>query len=1443
MTKHKKSFSALLVIMLAAALIALAISAVALDGKEELRAQMAAQRASLTTTAARSADQQPAVKAAQPNWPSLSAMAPVNEEIQAALAAKAAEQSALEAKLAEQAGRMKLSPDLSQTKASRPHVEKDLRANPFKTRPTMPAHTHPTGLGRTEFLWEGFESGSVPPPGWTAIVNNPYTWEIDSYDPFEGTYNASCFYDQDYTGTQDEWLISPTLDLTGAGSDLKLEFAWLSSYYWGVDPYDNYDLVVEITTDDGATWDTLWCEDSVGVFTSWTWYEATVSLSAYSTKSNVKLGFRYYGYDGAQGSIDAISVNDIAAPVGRCCYGDPTEPSCADVTELECDAMDGYSWDEGLNCTDNPCPIAPDNDECANAELINPPFPATASGTTEGATIDCPGVLDWNSVWYKFDAPYECNNVVIDYCGSPYEIQCIGVILYAACDDCPNYILYNSIEWLDCEGLTQPKIHWNSLPGPATYYIPVFIGDAGCNGIESPFQFTLDVTECPPRQPGDWCLDPIKVDPLTVPWDDLNQTTCGRGHDYDGVTCLGYYDTGEDIIYEITVSSEVLIDITLDPKSTTYTGFALGTDCPPTNCLAMSTNYSASPHGVSCVSLDPGVYYLMVDTWTSPDCISDFDLHITAAEDCENNDFCAYATPIGEVTDMPFTTVGASFDGPGGCMTSPNIWFCYTAGETGTATVSLCGSSYDTKLAAYDGCECWGPQIACNDDYCGLQSQIEIPVTAGNQYLIEVGGYSSNTGDGILNIWVSPPCVVECPSGATDEGEDCLTDDAVDVINGGCNSTPNVFSSISCGETVCGETSTYLYTGYQYRDTDWYELTLDEWSSVTWTVEAEFDVLIFLIDGNAGCAGATILASATAGDCEVVSVSGILGPGTYWLWVGPSVFTGYPCASGPWDYVGTVTCEPITSGACCYEDGSCVPDMEEADCYNSGGADWFGGVSCDPDPCPCYYNCPPGATPEGEECLVDEDIDDTNGGCNSVPNVFGSISCGETICGEWSTYLFTGLNYRDTDWYELVLDDYYTVTLNAEGGFPIVFGFIEQIVPGVPGCGNITGYISPYAVANPCTPASVQATLGPGTYYVFVGGQVYSGYPCAAGPWQYEITATCAPVVPTYCEASGLYSDEYIAQVQVGTIDNSSGWSGYADYTAMSTDMAPETGYPITITIGGGYSSDTGAVYVDWNQDLDFNDPGELQPLDVGLGYGPYTGTITPPAGALGGETRMRIRLAYSTAPVPCGDLSWGEVEDYTVNVVVGPECCHLFEPDPVLVLYKYAINPMDGVIYLDAGALGGDPHDVTNVSLKVGGCSVCDPCTFQVIEGGYGDLTGDVLKVTFNLGAYIACEEADGLVWDDIDSFFDVFFDLGGSPGSYHGSVEMIGHTPGDVNLDGRVNVADLTFLVNYLFKGGTAPRVLELADVNGSGSVNVADVTYLVNYLFRSGPAPIHP
>jgi hypothetical protein len=128
-----------------------------------------------------------------------------------------------------------------------------------------------------------------------------------------------------------------------------------------------------------------------------------------------------------------------------------------------------------------------------------------------------------------------------------------------------------------------------------------------------------------------------------------------------------------------------------------------------------------------------------------------------------SKDNCAGAQSVGEVTNLAFDTSGATFDGPGHCMSGPNIWYCYTASCTSNVTVSLLGSSYDTMLAVYKGCDCYptsGDLIGCNDDFgSGEQSQITFAATAGNQYLIEVGGYGSEKGRGLLSISCEPEVV------------------------------------------------------------------------------------------------------------------------------------------------------------------------------------------------------------------------------------------------------------------------------------------------------------------------------------------------------------------------------------------------------------------------------------------------------------------------------------------------------------------------------------------------------------------------------------------------------------------------------------------------------------------------------------------------------------
>jgi hypothetical protein len=137
---------------------------------------------------------------------------------------------------------------------------------------------------------------------------------------------------------------------------------------------------------------------------------------------------------------------------------------------------------------------------------------------------------------------------------------------------------------------------------------------------------------CFGKTEGNDCSSPIHV-VLEDPWQPYTRidSTCGRGNFADN-TCLAYYDGGEDIFFEIEVTMQFIYEFNLDPLGTAWTAMALSVDCPPSgsqseDCIAFSSSTNGQPHSF-IVTLDPGTYYLMIDTWPAPDCIPEFELNI-----------------------------------------------------------------------------------------------------------------------------------------------------------------------------------------------------------------------------------------------------------------------------------------------------------------------------------------------------------------------------------------------------------------------------------------------------------------------------------------------------------------------------------------------------------------------------------------------------------------------------------------------------------------------------------------------------------------------------------------------------------------------------------------------------------------------------------------------
>ena len=118
------------------------------------------------------------------------------------------------------------------------------------------------------------------------------------------------------------------------------------------------------------------------------------------------------------------------------------------------------------------------------------------------------------------------------------------------------------------------------------------------------------------------------------------------------------------------------------------------------------------------------------------------------------------------------------------------------------------------------------------------------------------------------------------------------------------------------------------------------------------------------------------------------------------------------------------------------------------------------------------------------------------------------------------------------------------------------------------------------------------------------------------------------------------------------------------DNTATVINMDRGESTQLSINLNNNFDQTVVAVYADWNQDNDFNDPGEVV-ASQRANQSTFNFNITPPSNAASGNTRLRIRLTFDgndeygangeNLPA-CGQTTFdgGEVEDYTVNVAGG---------------------------------------------------------------------------------------------------------------------------------------------------------------------------------------------
>jgi len=342
------------------------------------------------------------------------------------------------------------------------------------------------------------------------------------------------------------------------------------------------------------------------------------------------------------------------------------------------------------------------------------------------------------------------------------------------------------------------------------------------------------------------------------------------------------------------------------------------------------------------------------------------------------NDCAPAATVVTSDTSRVVNNAGCNTDGPnhpaatcssGNDFFLNDVWYRFQSPANGSLRVYTCNNStFDTKLAVYN----MGTNpaaynydtlnttlVGCNDDgstECQVNatfaSDLTVSVVQNNWYLIRVATYDI-PGTCTVFIDMPEPCALPAQTGV--EAEACGS-----ASNNGCNAAGQT-EEIIVGSRTKGTFATFTdpVSGANTRDTDFYRLTVTADTQVTVNIYSRSFVTGLVLGGNittAACAGVNVLGTAS-GNCPSTG-SVCLNPGTYYIFVAPSSFTGLPCGSGVAnDYVVEVLGAPA----------SC-PDVLDQVCadpsvnsYVSSTAAVGGGlVACAVNP--AFPNCSGGGT-------------------------------------------------------------------------------------------------------------------------------------------------------------------------------------------------------------------------------------------------------------------------------------------------------------------------------------------------------------------------------------------------------------------------------------------------------------------------------------------------
>ena len=358
-------------------------------------------------------------------------------------------------------------------------------------------------------------------------------------------------------------------------------------------------------------------------------------------------------------------------PTGACC--DTAAHVCTDnVTQVNCQGPNQV-WTVGLTCgqLSPPCApvVHPAGTDCANPIVI-PALPFVDANTTADKGNEyastCLGDYDNGlDVLYRLTiATAQCVDITVT--GATPNDNWIGVAVGTTCPPGAACVAQGT-----SQGTVATITGLNLTPG--TYYLVIDRWPLGSDALN----YTLSITACGGAQTGACCnaltqvctgnvlaancqdagdawtagvacgdlnppcapeVDIIGKDcefPLliaSVPFVDIN-TTSDKNEDYSS-SCLGVYDDGDDIIYQINLTSAHCVDITVSGATAVdhSIGVVLDDTCPPgSSCIAQASS-PGTEATISGLALSAGTYYLMIDRQPEPGGYAVLDFRLTIAD-------------------------------------------------------------------------------------------------------------------------------------------------------------------------------------------------------------------------------------------------------------------------------------------------------------------------------------------------------------------------------------------------------------------------------------------------------------------------------------------------------------------------------------------------------------------------------------------------------------------------------------------------------------------------------------------------------------------------------------------------------------------------------------------------------------------------------------------